>query len=140
MRLVLDTDVIVAALRSPTGASAALLRLIDAGHATMLLSVSLLFEYEAICMRMDHRNAAGLTVGQVDAFLDALVALSEPVEVPYLWRPQLRDPGDEMVLETAVNGRASHLITFNTRDFKAAPNRFGISVLPPGEALRRLRQ
>jgi hypothetical protein len=55
-------------------------------------------------------------------------------------RPQLRDPGDEMVLEAAVNGRANILVTFNVRDFGAVPARFGIRVMVPREAIERIRK
>lgn len=65
-----------------------------------------MLEYEAVCSRSAHRTAAGLTQKEVGIFLDAIAALVEPVETHYLWRPQLRDPGDEMVLEAAVNGQA----------------------------------
>jgi predicted nucleic acid-binding protein len=72
--------------------------------------------------------------------VDAVVALVEPVETHFLWRPQLRDPGDEMVLEAAVNGRASALVTFNIRDYGDVPARFGVEVLVPREALKRIRK
>ena len=61
----------------------------------------------------------------------------EAVEIRFLWRPQLTDADDEMVLETAVNGRAEAIVTFNRRDFEPAASRFGIAVLAPGEALHR---
>jgi predicted nucleic acid-binding protein len=70
--------------------------------------------------------------------VDGVIALSEPVETHFLWRPQLRDQADEMVLEAAVNGRADALVTFNIADFGAAPARFGIETLLPREALRRI--
>lgn len=134
----LDTDVVVAALRSPSGASAALLRSIRQGRADLLLSPALLLEYEAICRLPEHHGAAGLTLQEVDAFLDVLVKLSEPVATYFRWRPQLSDPGDELVLEAAVNGRAAALVTFNHRDYRLIPARFGIELLYPGQALRRL--
>jgi putative PIN family toxin of toxin-antitoxin system len=140
MRLVLDTDVVVAALRSPTGASAAVLRAIRRGRGVMLLSVPLLIEYEAICQLAEHRLAAGLDETEVEAFLDGLVFLAQPVETHYRWRPQLRDPGDEMVLETAVNGQAQAIVTFNRRDYGDRPGTFGIEVLRPGETLRRMQE
>jgi putative PIN family toxin of toxin-antitoxin system len=138
--MVLDTDVIVAALRSPTGASAALLRAIRRGRGVMLLSVPLLMEYEATCQLAEHRLASGLGEDEVEAFLDGLVFLAQPVETHYRWRPQLRDPGDEMVLETAVNGQAQAIVTFNRRDYGAAPMRFGVGVISPAEALRRMKE
>lgn len=139
MRLLLDTAVIVAAMRSPAGASAALLRAARARRLTLLASVPLFIEYEAACTRAEHRQAAALSQKEVQQFLDALAALIEPVQTHYLWRPQLRDPGDEMVLEAAVNGQAEALVTFNSRDFGSAPSRFGIRLLLPSEALRSVK-
>ena len=139
MRLVLDTDVLVAGIRSAGGASAALVRAVRHGQATLLLSPALLFEYEAVCHLAEHRRAAGLTRREIDEVLDVLALLAEPVTTYFRWRPQLRDPGDEMVLEAAVNGLADALVTFNRRDYGAAPGRFGIEVLRPAEALRRMR-
>ena len=139
MKIVLDTNVVVAAMRSPKGASAAILQLARRGGTTLMLSVALALEYEAVCREAEHRLASGLSADEVDIFLDAVIALAEPVRTHFLWRPQLRDPGDEMVLETAVNGRAGVLVTFNLRDFGSAPSRFGIEVLLPAEALKRLQ-
>jgi putative PIN family toxin of toxin-antitoxin system len=136
---VLDTDVIVAAMRSPTGASAELLRQIDAGKLVMILSVALTLEYEATCQRAEHRLVAGLSAAEVETFIDGLVALAERVKLRFRWRPQLRDAGDEMVLEAAVNGPADGIVTFNSRDFGEAPARFGVEVLKPMEVLWRLR-
>ena len=140
VRLVLDTDVMVAAMRSPGGASAAILMAARRGRTTVLMTVPLALEYEAVCRRAEHRVAAGLSDRQVAAFLNAAIALAEPVETHFLWRPQLRDPADEMVLEAAVNGRADALVTFNTRDFGTAPARFGVEVLLPREAIARIRR
>jgi putative PIN family toxin of toxin-antitoxin system len=135
---VLDTDAVVAAMRSPGGASAAILQAARQGQVTLLVSVPLAIEYESVCREADHRLAAGLSDRQVDVFLDAVLAMSEPLETHFLWRPQLRDPNDEMVLEAAVNGRAAALVTFNRRDFGTAPERFGVQVLLPREALARI--
>lgn len=140
MRWVLDTDVVVAALRSPKGASAALLKQIDQGLVTLLLSIPLALEYEAICHLAEHRLASGLSQQEVEVFLSTLIGFAEPVDIYFLWRPQLRDPGDEMVLETAVNGQADSIVSFNRRDFGLAPKSFGIEVLLPREALMRTRQ
>lgn len=139
VRLVLDTDAIVAAMRSPGGASAAILRAARQDQVTLLVSVPLALEYESICRKPEHRQAAGLSDQQTEIFLDAVLAMSEPVETHFLWRPQLRDPSDEMVLEAAVNGRADALVTFNRRDFGTAPERFGVLMLLPREALARIK-
>ena len=140
VRYVADTDVIVAAMRSPGGASAAILRAARHGTVTLLMSVPLGMEYEAVCSESEHRLAAGLSDHGVQIFLDALLAMAEPVKTHFLWRPQLRDPGDEMVLEAAVNGRADALVTFNVRDFGTVPARFGIELMIPREAIERIRR
>lgn len=129
----------MAAMRSPQGASAAIIRAARKRKATILTSVSLALEYEAVCHRAEHQLASGLTRVEVEIFVDAVIALSEPVETHFRWRPQLRDPGDEMVLEAAVNGQADALVTFNARDFSMAPLRLGIQVLRPRDAIVRIK-
>jgi len=136
---VLDTNVVVAAMRSPTGASAALLRAARRAEIAILANVALALEYEATCRLPEHRLAAGLDLDQVGVFVDAVLAMAEPVETHFIWRPQLRDPADELVLEAAVNGRAAAIVTFNRRNFNVAPAGFGIDVLTPAEAIRRIR-
>lgn len=139
MKLVLDTDVVVAAMRSPAGASAGLLDAAVAGRVRLLGNVALMLEYEAVCLRSEHLQAAGLARPQVDLFLNAVAALIEPVESHFIWRPQLRDPADEMVLEAAVNGQADAIVSFNHRDFGSAPAGFGVRLLLPRDAYRRVR-
>ncbi len=126
-------------MRSPAGASAALLLAALQRRLTLCTNVALMLEYEAVCSRAAHRTAAGLTRKEVDIFLDAIAALVEPVDTHFLWRPQLRDPADEMVLEAAVNGRAQAIVTFNVRDFGTAAARFGVDLLLPREALALLK-
>ena len=138
MRIVLDTNVIVAALRSPTGVSAALLDRALSRAFVLLLSVPLVLEYEAVCRNPAQRIVSGLNEAEVEAIVNALCAVGEPVEIQFLWRPQLRDPADEMVLDAAVNGGADALVTFNRQDFGQAPGRFGVALLSPREALGRL--
>jgi predicted nucleic acid-binding protein len=139
VRILLDTDVVVSAMRSPRGASAELIRRIDRGNATMVLSVALALEYEAKCMMAEHRLAAGLSASEAATFVDGLIAMAEPVQSFFRWRPQLRDPGDELVLEAAVNGRVSAIVTFNEKDLRDAERSFGIAVIRPAEALRRIK-
>lgn len=134
----MDTDTIVAAMRSPTGASAALLRAARGGRVTLVATVPLCIEYEDVCSRPEHVAAAEFSSADLTVFLDAVVNLVEPVDVWFLWRPQLRDPGDELVLEAAVNGRAPVIATFNRRDFRPAADRFGMDILLPAEAIRRV--
>jgi putative PIN family toxin of toxin-antitoxin system len=140
VKVVLDTDVVVAATRSPRGAAAAVLRAAARqGRATLLASVPLALEYEAVASRAEHRLAAGLTEREVKIFLTAVVAMAEPVMTHFLWRPQLRDPCDEMVLEAAINGGANALVTFNVRDFGTVPAQFGVEIPLPREAIRRIK-
>jgi putative PIN family toxin of toxin-antitoxin system len=136
MRVVLDTDVVVAALRSPTGASAELIRQARRGRLGLAASVSLFIEYESVCTRQGHLEAAGLELDDLAVFLDALGSLVEPVQIHFLWRPQLRDPADELVLEAAVNAGADALLSFNVRHFQRAAERFGLRVSQPGPFLR----
>jgi predicted nucleic acid-binding protein len=99
-------------------------------------------EYEEVLKRPEHRLAHGLSLEAIDEFLAELAALVEPVEVHFQWRPQTPDPNDEMVemvLETAINGRANAIVTYNVSDFAGAARRFKISVLSPAELLRKVR-
>lgn len=139
MKLVLDTDVIIAAMRSPGGASAALLSLVMDRQAIMLASVPFFFEYEAKCTNPEHWTAAGLNREEASLFVNSLVGLIKPVRTHFLWRPTLNDPNDEMVLEVAVNGQADAIVSFNLKDYGATPNIFNIDVLRPSDALMRVR-
>jgi putative PIN family toxin of toxin-antitoxin system len=138
MRAVLDTNVIVAAMRSPSGASARLLSAARNGVLVPVGTLALALEYEATCLSPEHVRASGLTEHEARAFVAGVIALVDPVVVHYIWRPQVRDPGDEMVLEAAVNGRAAALVTFNRRDFVPVAERFGIDVLSPRDAFLRI--
>lgn len=138
MRLVLDTDVLVAGLRSRTGASRRLLMLLDQGRYQSIVSVAMMLEYEAVLTRPENLRAFGLTQQEIQRFLDSLSLLIAPVTPFFLWRPQLRDPADEHVLEAAVNGHVDAIVTFNLRHFRAAAARFGVAALNPGEAPWRI--
>jgi predicted nucleic acid-binding protein len=105
----------------------------------MLLTVALALEYESQCMLAEHRLAAGLSPSDTGIFIDSLIAIAEPIQSHFRWRPQLRDPGDELVLEAAVNGQADAIVTFNVKDLRDAEQSFGIPVIRPGEALRRIQ-
>lgn len=140
MRAVLDTNVLVAALRSDAGASRQLLeRALDRRYV-LLLSVPLMIEYEAVLVRPEHLRPSKLSAAEAGVVLDALAAVGEAVRLSFLWRPTLTDPADDMVLETAVNGRAGLLVTFNRRHFARAARLFRMTVASPVEALRRLER
>jgi putative PIN family toxin of toxin-antitoxin system len=136
----MDTAAVVAAMRSPTGASAAIVRAVRQRQVTLLLSVPLAIEYEAVCRKSEHRVEAGLSERQVEIFVDAIIAMGEPVLTHFLWRPQLHDPNDEMVLEAAINGRADAIVTFNVRDFGTAAAQFGVEVLLPRQVIARMKR
>jgi len=139
LALVLDTDVVVAALRSSRGASRQLLLGALDGSFQLLLSVPLILEYEAVLNRPEHLAACGLNAAEIGRVLDDLAGIARPVSLSFRWRPRLSDPNDDMVLETAVNGNADAIVTFNQRDFEAAVRDFGCAVILPGAALGRMR-
>jgi putative PIN family toxin of toxin-antitoxin system len=136
---VLDTDVMVAALRSDRGASRQLLLAALNRQFELLLSVPLMLEYEAVLTRAQHLAACGLSSTEVGSVLDDLAAVGRPVRLAFRWRPRLPDPDDDMVLETAINGRASAIVTFNQRDFADACEDFDCGVILPATALQQIR-
>ena len=139
LRLVLDTNMIVAALRSSDGASAELLRMLRKGKFAFLATPALFLEYEDVLKRPEQQLAHGLNLDQVDQYLGALATMCEPVTLHFSWRPQLRDAADEMVLEAAVNGQADAIVTFNQKDFHPAAEMFGLQILPPREIVKRFK-
>ena len=132
----LDTIVIVAAFRR-RGASNALLRRVDEGHAILLCSTALFLEYGAVLSRARTRAFTGHSLDDVAGIMSALAAVCEPVNISFRVRPLLRDPDDEMVLEVALNAPADAIVTHNVRDF--APARaLGVMIANPGEMIGRL--
>ncbi len=138
MRVVLDTSVLVAGLRSRLGASNKVLVAVAERRCTPLVTTAVFLEYEAVLLRPEQRLATGMNPEDVAGFLAAFASAAEPVELNFLWRPQLHDPADELMLEAAVNGRAEALITHNVRDFQSATARFGVRTLTPGAFLKEL--
>ncbi|QTD43797.1 putative toxin-antitoxin system toxin component, PIN family [Ottowia testudinis] len=140
MLFVLDTNVLVAALRSPAGLSAELLRRALQGRVSVACSVPLFMEYEAVLLRPEQLEAAGLDDKAVINVLDVLAGVVKPVDIHYLWRPQLRDAEDDMVLELAVNAQRLAqpvaIVTFNQRDFLPQAERFGVAVLSPRKMIQ----
>jgi putative PIN family toxin of toxin-antitoxin system len=140
MRLILDTAAMVAAIRSDAGASRCLLVAALERRFTLLASVPLMIEYQAVMTRPEHLKAANLSADEVNVVLDAVAAVVEPVRLAFLWRPSVRDPDDDMVLEAAVNGQADAIVTFNVRDFGDTAKRFGVEVLLPRAAWQRVEK
>jgi putative PIN family toxin of toxin-antitoxin system len=139
-RIVLDTSVVVAGLRSRLGASNRLLTLVAEERLKPLLTTALFLEYEDVLCRAEQRLATGMDENDVAGFLAALASTAEPVEVHFLWRPQLADPADELVLEAAVNGQAEAIVTHNVRDFLPGARDFKVEVITPGTMLGRMKR
>lgn len=137
---VLDTDVLVAAFRSERGASRQLLLAALDRQFELLLSVPLILEYEAVLTRPQHLVMSGLSSDEVGRVLDDLTAVARPVRLAFRWRPRLSDPDDDMVLETAINGKADAIVTFNQRDFVSLMKDFSCEVILPITALRRIEE
>ena len=133
--IVIDTNVIISAQRSKRGASAKLMSLIGTGCFEIHLSVSLVLEYEDVLCRQS--NVLRLTQEDVTDLIDALCALSHHHKIHFLWRPQLRDAGDELVLELAVAARCSYIVTYNRKDFAGA-EKFGLKVVTPKVFLQEI--
>lgn len=127
-RVVLDTEVLVAALRSTRGASFRLLSLVGTGAFEIALSVALVLEYEDALLR--HLARSPFDEDELAELLDYLCTVAHRQEIFYLWRPVLRDPADDMVLELAVASSSAFIVSFNERHF-AGCEPFGIQVVPP---------
>jgi putative PIN family toxin of toxin-antitoxin system len=140
MRVVLDTNVVVAALRSSRGASRWLLSAVLRRRTDAIVSVPLLLEYESVLNRPEHAAVAGISEAEIEVIIDALAEVAEPVRLSFRWRPLLPDANDDMVLETAINGGADLIVTFNVRDFGEAGNSFGCRVVLPREAVQLIRK
>jgi putative PIN family toxin of toxin-antitoxin system len=134
-QVVVDTNVLFAALRSRRGASHRLLSLISDGRWQMNLSVPLFLEYEDVVKRPD--SGLTLSAGEIDDILDFICAEANLREIFYLWRPVLPDPKDDCILELAVESGCDYIVTFNVRDFAGA-EKFGVEVITPQEFLRKL--
>jgi putative PIN family toxin of toxin-antitoxin system len=137
MRIVIDTNVLLASLRSSSGASFAIVELIDQRRITPVISVPLMFEYEEVLHRPG--SIPHLTSGEIDAFLDFIGSLSVEQKIFFLWRPMLIDSDDDMLLELAVAAQADYLVTHNVNDFLPASSELGIQVVTPGQFLRKFR-
>jgi len=135
VHLVVDTSVIVAALRSKRGASNKILRLIASGSLSMSLSVAALLEYEDVLLRKD--KIPGFSISDLQRFLDDICSVARHQEIFFTWRPTLVDPNDEIFLELAVAAGASHIVTHNKKDFIGAES-FGLRVVCPGELLKEI--
>jgi putative PIN family toxin of toxin-antitoxin system len=135
VRVVLDTNVLVAAMRSRRGASFQLLSRIGEGSFEIAVSVSLVLEYESVLLR--HIAASPLNEKDIRDLIDYVCDIAVWQEIFFLWRPFLRDPNDDLVLELAVAAGCNAVVTHNTRDFSGAET-LGVRVLTPGAFLQDL--
>lgn len=135
--IVLDTNVIVAALRSKRGASNKLLSLVGTDKFEIHDSVALILEYEDVLQ--NHRTELGLSQDDVTDFIDSLCSVAHHHEIYFLWRPTLSDINDELILELAVTARCEYIVTYNVSDFKGV-DKFGIKAVTPKEFLQIIRE
>ena len=140
LRLVIDTSVIVAGLRSRLGASNRVLALIAERRLVPLVTTAVFLEYEEVLRRPEHRLATGMSESGVSEFLAAFASAAEPVEVHFRWRPQLRATDDEMILEAAVNAKADAIITHDVNDFLPAAGQFALRIMTPAALLKELKK
>jgi predicted nucleic acid-binding protein len=134
-RIVVDTNVLVAGLRSRQGASFRLLSEIGRGKFEIALSVPLVLEYEDALLR--HASVTGLSRRDVDVVLDYYCSVAHLQTIFFLWRPLLPDPKDDLVLELAVAAGCHTVVTFNVRDFRGGEG-LGVSALRPGPFLKTI--
>jgi putative PIN family toxin of toxin-antitoxin system len=134
-QIVIDTNVFVTDLRSQYGASYKLMSLIKSGKFQLNLSVPLVVEYEAIAKKMIGEIA--LNEKEIDDILDFVISKANRWQIYYLWRPQLKDPADDMLLELAVTANCDYIITYNLKDFKGT-EKFGVTPITPKEFLQRI--
>ncbi len=140
MRAVLDTSVIVSALRSRFGASNILLQLAQDHAFEAVVTPALFLEYEEVVNRDEQRAIHGLSDEVIEELLRGLAAIMTSVRVHYQWRPQMLDADDEMVLEAALNGLADRIVTHNVRHFQSAVSTFQLSAVTPAEFLKEVRK
>ena len=135
--IVLDTNVIIAALRSRRGASNKLVSLVGTQRFEIHDSVALILEYEEVLQRQ--RNELGLSEDEISVFIDSLCAMAHHHQLYFLWRPYLSDVNDDLVLELAVSANCEYILTHNVRDFRGS-ERFGVQAITPKEFLQIIRE
>lgn len=135
-KIIIDTNVVLSGLRSKLGASYRLLELIPEKKFEFYISPALILEYEDVLKRN-----SGVDIKQseseIDDILDYLCSVGKHAKIYYLWRPQLKDPADDMILELAVASGVKQIITFNIKDFEQAKS-FGITPMPPRQFLKKI--
>ena len=135
LQIVIDTNVVLAGLRSPRGASYQVLTLLGRDLFDVHISVPLILEYESVAVR--HLDDLPISNSDLDDVLDYICRVGVAHEIYYTWRPFLSDPDDDMVLEVAVASGSAAIVTFNKHDFRGC-ERFGLRLLTPAELLKEI--
>ena len=133
INVVIDTNVLISAMRSKQGASHTLLLLLADDTFTPNVSVPLFVEYESVAKRTG--LVSGLNSNDINSILDYFLSKSNIRKIFYLWRPFLKDQKDDLVLEVAVESQSEYIITFNTRDFSGC-EKFGVKIVTPYEFMK----
>lgn len=137
MNIVIDTNVIVSGLQSDMGYSHKLLEALPSREFDICISVPLVLEYESQLSK--HLPPEIFTKEDIEDFIDYICKIGNKTPIYYLWRPFLKDPFDDHVLELALASRSQYIVTFNKKDFKDA-ERYGIGIIKPGEFFEILRE
>ncbi|MCH8567718.1 MAG: putative toxin-antitoxin system toxin component, PIN family [Balneolales bacterium] len=133
IQIILDTNILYSAIRSRNGASFLLLSLLPNEKFALNLSVPLVLEYEDVLKRSV--SELNFDLEEIDQILNNLCAMANRHDVFYLWRPQLRDPGDDLILELAVKANCNYIITYNKQDFVGV-DAFGVKIVDAREFLQ----
>lgn len=134
LKIILDTNILFTALRSDLGASFKLISLIPSDLFKISVSVPLVVEYEDVLKRS--KNLKHLHDKDIDDFIDFIILVAEQTKIHFLWRPFLKDPNDDMLVELAVASQADAIITYNKKDFKNVEQIFGIKIVDAKELLK----
>ena len=134
-KIVIDTNVFIAALKSVRGASYKLLFDTSRKKYEQCISPALIFEYESVAKRASSKIL--LNNSEIDSILDMICEWSNKCEIYFLWRPFLKDPKDDFILELAVESQSEFIITYNKNDFEGI-KKFGVKALTPKEFLKKI--
>ena len=138
MKVILDTNIFVPALKSNRGASFAIISQLPSEKFQIVLTIPLYLEYQDVLTRPEHMNGAS-TRDEILGFLRYICSIAHRQQIFFLWRPWLNDPKDDMVLESAVASQSRFIVTHNLRDFKDIEKHFGIIPVTPGKFLNMIR-